>query len=112
MRGQCSVCLEELFSSTTTSQPAKCGHYIHGKCLKELLKANIYKCPTCCKALVDLSEYYSSLEEEIASVQMPEEYRDLEVEILCNDCNLKCMAKFHIFGMKCTHCNSFNTKRA
>jgi RING finger/CHY zinc finger protein 1 len=52
-----------------------------------MLKAGVYKCPVCCKALINLSRYYADLEEEIAQVQMPEEYREMQVNIHCNDCN-------------------------
>lgn len=34
----------------------------------------------------------------------------LQVPILCNDCNVRSEAFFHIFGHKCCHCNSYNTR--
>lgn len=88
MRSKCPICLEELFSSTKQCQAAKCGHYIHSVCLSEMLKANLYKCPQCCKALVNMQSAYQRLNEEISLVPMPEEYRDLVVQIHCNECNL------------------------
>lgn len=33
-----------------------------------------------------------------------------QVLILCNDCNTNGRAFFHIFGHKCGHCNSYNTR--
>lgn len=35
----------------------------------------------------------------------------LQVSILCNDCNTTSNAPFHIFGLKCSNCDSYNTRR-
>ncbi|KAL6564248.1 hypothetical protein OROMI_015698 [Orobanche minor] len=45
----------------------------------------------------------------IDATAMPEEYRR-EVQILCNDCNNRSTASFHIIGHKCRHCSSYNTR--
>ena len=33
-----------------------------------------------------------------------------QVLILCNDCSSTSRVKFHIFGHKCSNCNSYNTR--
>ena len=35
----------------------------------------------------------------------------LQVSILCNDCNNTSNVRYHILGHKCSHCNSYNTRR-
>ena len=35
---------------------------------------------------------------------------DLQVWILCNDCNDTTEVYFHIIGQKCCHCQSYNTR--
>jgi RING finger/CHY zinc finger protein 1 len=42
---------------------------------------------------------------------MPDEYKDLKINVLCNDCNKKSEVLFHVVGSKCTHCRSYNTSR-
>ena len=42
---------------------------------------------------------------------MPPEYRDMVVTILCNDCNKRSTARFHVVGHKCGECGSYNTRR-
>ena len=33
-----------------------------------------------------------------------------QVLVLCNDCSSTSRVKFHIFGHKCSNCNSYNTR--
>ncbi|KAG6435165.1 hypothetical protein SASPL_100034 [Salvia splendens] len=68
-----------------------------------------YRCPICSKSVFNMSNSWERLDEEIAATAMPEEYR-YEVENLCNDCNHTSKTFFHIFGHKCQHCNSYNTR--
>lgn len=42
---------------------------------------------------------------------MPAEYRNVQVDVLCNDCGEKCTdLKFHFYGVKCVKCGSYNTR--
>ena len=107
---KCPVCLELLFNSTDAFTVTKCGHSIHQKCFQKQLSKGLYQCPVCKKSLVDLSEHWNKLAEEIALVQMPEEYRDQDVSIHCNDCLETSTVKFHVLGMRCV-CGSFNTTK-
>lgn len=105
----CPVCQDDLFTSITQVSSMQCGHYIHKECLLELLNTS-YKCPVCCKSVCDTNLLNNHIEEEIIRTPMPEEY-NYDVKILCNDCQVECMAKFHIFGFKCSNCSGYNTKR-
>ena len=42
---------------------------------------------------------------------MPEEFRDLTVNILCKDCQAKNEVRLHFYGLKCAACGSYNTTR-
>ena len=60
----------------------------------------------------------ASIDAEIALTPMPEEYANVKVKVLCNDCHEESMVKFHIFGHKCSSekddgvvCGSYNTRR-
>jgi RING finger/CHY zinc finger protein 1 len=108
-RNNCPVCLEDLFTSRESSVPLPCSHVVHAKCQKEMLKNRLYKCPVCSKAIVELDN--ELMDEEIRNTQMPEEYRNLRVKILCNECSAKTTVPFHIFGLKCGDCGSYNTVR-
>ena len=98
-------------------------------------------CPICMKSYGDMHPTWSRLDQEIASTPMPAEYaswqvtpaascaeahtlpvdRDLaadsqgwfvgQVDVLCNDCLIPGRVSFHIFGLKCPHCQSYNTRR-
>ena len=43
---------------------------------------------------------------------MPEEYRDMKVNILCNECLARSEVNFHFYGMKCGECGGYNTSRS
>ena len=105
----CPICLEYLFTSTKVTSTMKCGHIIHTKCFDEMIKNKNYKCPSCNKLIVELDDEY--LDEVVNSVQMPDEFKDLKVKILCNECQEKSEIQFHFYGLKCGKCGSYNTVR-
>ena len=39
---------------------------------------------------------------------MPDEYKNLDINIFCNDCEKKSKIKFHFYPI-CTECKSYNT---
>ncbi len=46
-----------------------------------------------------MTRYWKLLESEVAEVQMPEEYRDMKVWILCKDCHKVSEIRHeHVFG--------------
>ncbi|XP_057460401.1 E3 ubiquitin-protein ligase MIEL1-like [Actinidia eriantha] len=109
MKHHCSICYEILFDSVQRTTIMKCGHTMHYNCFQEMINQNQYRCPICSKSVLDMSRTWKRLEEEIEATAMPEEYH-YDVPILCNDCNNTSRAFFHIFGHKCSHCNSYNTR--
>ena len=108
--GRCTICLEDLQTSTKSLHFLKCNHTLHFECFSEYIKTN-YKCPLCSKSMVDMSFYFSNLELQIQQTPLPEEYQNKFVDIICNDCDKISNTKFHFIGLKCTICSSFNTKQ-
>jgi RING finger and CHY zinc finger domain-containing protein 1 len=107
----CPICFDPLFDSTKPLQLMKCGHTIHSECFTELLSNNTLssiRCPICNKTTIDATNFFNYLENEINSTPLPDELK-YDVRILCNDCNLASITKFHIIGHKCIKCGSFNT---
>lgn len=107
----CAFCQEDMFTSVKLVQAVKCGHVFHTHCLIENLKQNNYKCPYCFKAMIDVSAMYKFMDHEIESVQMPDEYKDTVFDIFCNECENKSKCKFHVVGLKCGECGSYNTRK-
>ena len=71
-----------------------------------------YRCPLCMHSAFDMSRYWRQLDDEVAQTPMPSEYQNMTVDILCNDCNGRSTVQFHIVGMKCNICESYNTAQA
>ena len=61
--------------------------------------------------MVDMQEHWRQMDEMIAATPMPQEYRDFAVEILCADCHESSSCVFHVVGLKCGACGSYNTAR-
>ncbi|KAJ0520382.1 putative transcription factor C2H2 family [Helianthus annuus] len=110
MKNHCPICYEFLFDTIKASTIMVCGHAIHLDCSRELIRQDQYRCPICSKSLSSMSCTWQRLDQEIEATVMPEEYR-YEIHILCNDCHNTSKAFFHIFGHKCGHCKSYNTRR-
>ncbi|KAL5701432.1 RING-type E3 ubiquitin transferase [Ranunculus cassubicifolius] len=111
MQNECPVCYEYLFDSLKQSEVMKCGHTIHMECARQMIAHDKYACPLCSKSMYDMSANWRRLDEEIEATEMPEEYRDTKVWILCNDCITTSEVPFHIFGLKCSNCMSYNTRK-
>ncbi|XP_064626311.1 RING finger and CHY zinc finger domain-containing protein 1-like [Lineus longissimus] len=107
----CPVCLELLHTSRDRQTVLKCGHLIHSSCMTEMLKTWNYACPICSQSMVDMEEIWKSLDEEVQSTPMPEEYQNFNVQVLCRDCHQESRVLFHVIGMKCKECGSYNTCR-
>lgn len=106
----CPICMTDMFTSTSPITQMLCGHYIHTKCYYELLESS-YKCPVCSKSIVNTDHINKLIESEVQSMEMPQEYKDWKVKILCNDCHEESNVGFHIIGLKCEHCNGYNTRK-
>ncbi len=106
----CPICMDDLFTSITGVFQLKCSHYIHISCLNELLKTS-YKCPMCYGSIVVVDEYNKLIDAEVEAMEMPDEYKNMMVDILCNDCHTENSVKFHIVGLKCVDCGGYNTRK-
>jgi len=115
MKQNCPVCMEYLFDSRRTAQSMRCGHFIHSDCYRDMLRSaggmSSVRCPVCSMSVAELDSVWQSLDEEVAATPMPEEYADMMVTVLCNDCHKQGDVKFHIVGLKCSHCGGYNTRQ-
>ena len=84
---------------------------MHTDCYYHYLNKNNIACPMCKKCVVDPLILEEHIDRQIEAMQMPEEYKDKEMVILCNDCLKKSTVKFHLLGGKCAFCRSYNTTR-
>ncbi|KAF9184327.1 hypothetical protein BGZ51_003397 [Haplosporangium sp. Z 767] len=105
----CPICGEYMFTSTSTVIFMPCGHCIHSRCHEDYIKTS-YQCPTCWKALGDMSAYYSKIDSLLAEQTMPAEYANIFSIVLCNDCEVKSEAPYHFLYHKCDECKGYNTK--
>ncbi|KAF6132521.1 ring finger and CHY zinc finger domain containing 1 [Phyllostomus discolor] len=110
-RQNCPICLEDIHTSRVVAHVLPCGHLLHRTCYEEMLKEG-YRCPLCMHSAVDMTRYWRQLDDEVAQTPMPSEYQNMTVDILCNDCNGRSTVQFHILGMKCNICESYNTAQA
>lgn len=111
LKANCAVCQEDLFTSRASPVVMPCGHYLHKRCYKDLLSSGHFACPLCGKSAANLESEYRILDAEIARTPMPEDLRDLKVNVLCKDCQAKSEVAFHFYGLKCAACGSYNTAR-
>ncbi|XP_075058240.1 RING finger and CHY zinc finger domain-containing protein 1 isoform X1 [Mixophyes fleayi] len=107
-RQDCPICLEDIHTSRVGARVLPCGHLLHSTCYEDMLKQG-YRCPLCMRSALDMSRYWQQLDEEVAQTPMPSEYQNMNVYILCNDCSARSTVPFHILGMKCESCKSYNT---
>lgn len=110
-RTNCAVCMEDIHTSRISSHIPPCGHMIHKPCFRMLVDRGYYACPTCNVAMFKMDSVWSKLDQELAETQMPTRYRNCYAKILCNDCQSKTVTIFHIIGLKCGACGSYNTAR-
>ncbi|CAD0081696.1 unnamed protein product [Aureobasidium vineae] len=68
----CPLCLDYLFSSSLPVVSLACGHYMHGRCYKDLMHVT-YRCPVCNKSAVNMELQWRKLDDEIRLQPMPED---------------------------------------
>ncbi|KAF8952782.1 hypothetical protein BGZ52_003900 [Haplosporangium bisporale] len=105
----CPICGEYMFTSTSTVIFMPCGHCIHSKCHEDYIKTS-YQCPTCWKALGNMSGFYAKIDSLLAEQTMPPEYANIFSNVLCNDCEVKSEAPYHFLYHRCNKCKGYNTK--
>ena len=85
-----------------------------------------YRCPVCNKSAVNMELQWRKLDDEIRLQPMPEdEFEDSAAAIAnpahrrvprkvfvgCNDCGGRGWSAFHWLGLKCPHCDGYNTSQ-
>ncbi|GFH12102.1 uncharacterized protein HaLaN_07730, partial [Haematococcus lacustris] len=114
MHHNCPVCFEYLFDSVKPISVMPCGHTIHQDCLRSLADHRSYVCPMCSKCYMNgdsKQQLWDKMDQEVRETLMPEEYRNYQVNILCNDCGNRNTTLFHVVGLKCSGCGGYNTRR-
>ncbi|KAI9219561.1 hypothetical protein BC828DRAFT_398798 [Blastocladiella britannica] len=101
LESDCPICGEYMFTSTTTVIFMPCGHCIHHKCYQEHIQTS-YTCPTCCKSLGNMTEYFLRIEAALRQHQMPPEYANHVSLLFCNDCEARSLATYHFMYHKCS----------
>lgn len=109
-RSNCPICLEDLFLSQKPTVFMPCGHPIHRECFNEYSK-RYYRCPICSKSILNTSALFRMIDEEVRCEVLPPELANKLVKIVCRDCRLKSQTKYHLAGLKCETCGSYNTAR-
>ncbi|RZF41385.1 hypothetical protein LSTR_LSTR000099 [Laodelphax striatellus] len=108
-RTACPICLEDIHTSRIPSHIPNCGHLMHRTCYRDLVQSGHFACPICQKSLLNMKGLWEHLDEEVTLSPMPQEYENYIVDILCKDCHEVSSIKFHVVGLKCTGCGSYNT---
>lgn len=106
----CPICNEYLFTSVSKVVFMKCGHLIHQACYDEMIKHS-YKCPVCKKTVVNAEIQFRILDQEIRQLPLPPPYNMWRCIISCNDCKGKSNCAYHVIGLKCKYCESYNTNQ-
>lgn len=103
--------MEDIHTSRARSHIPPCGHMIHRHCYEHLVKRGYYACPLCSMTMFNMDTVWDNLDAEVAQTQMPQRYRKCYARILCNDCHNTTLTRFHLLGLKCGQCGSYNTAR-
>ena len=114
LRQECPVCLENLFISTKSSIILNCNHSMHVDCYEIYIKSGSINCPLCRKSIImkEFEKIYNErLDAEIEATVIPIEITGNKIKISCNDCDSITELYFHPFGLKCSNCGCYNTKR-
>jgi len=110
-RSNCPVCQEDIHTSRIPSQIPPCNHLIHKNCFDEMLSNGHYACPVCGVSMINMNEIWKIYDQDIEDTPMPEDYYNLYAHIQCRDCSQSSLSIFHILGIKCVECGSYNTVR-
>lgn len=108
-KNNCAVCMEDIHTSRDSAHIPSCSHLLHSKCFKDMISQGMYTCPTCSKSMMDMEDVWQNVDREVADTPMPREYSNLFRAIICKDCNKSSTTAFHVVGMKCGGCGSYNT---
>ncbi|AGO13798.1 AaceriAGL073CBp [[Ashbya] aceris (nom. inval.)] len=110
-RAPCPICADDMFTSVRpVMYMSPCGHAIHKHCFAAHTRHS-YKCPHCRVSVLNMEARFRVLDRELADAPLPEPYALWRCDILCNDCGARSTCRFHILGLRCGHCASYNTRQ-
>lgn len=80
--GNCSICNEDIKEKLFVAYPP-CWHWIHSECRREYVLRGHFTCPICRKTYgdLDMTNHNAAMDRMIASVVMPEDYKDWQREV-------------------------------
>ncbi|SCU89476.1 LANO_0D05072g1_1 [Lachancea nothofagi CBS 11611] len=105
----CPICGDFMFTSVKpVVYMSPCGHAIHQHCFDEYTKHS-YKCPSCQVSILNMEAQFRVLDKEIEEQPLPVPYCDWICYVSCNDCKAKSTCRYHILGLRCGNCMSYNT---
>jgi len=110
LSGRCTICQDDLFSTTKPIVQLPCLHAIHQECIL-LHSKNDFRCPNCNKSIGDLTELWNRISQAVSEEFFPEPYCFWKSEIHCVDCLSKSIVKFHYRFHQCPSCGSYNTDK-
>ncbi|KAF0308457.1 RING finger and CHY zinc finger domain-containing protein 1 [Amphibalanus amphitrite] len=108
----CAVCLDDLHSSRAAVHVNRCGHSLHEACRQQMLQHGLFSCPLCNVSMLEMQPVWRELDKAVQQTAMPSQYRHLLASVLCRDCQATSVAPFHVVGLKCAQCGSYNTARS
>jgi hypothetical protein len=56
-----------------------------------------------------MSHYFKRIDKHLRNQKLPPEYKGYQSKVFCNDCQERCVTKFHFLYHKCKGCGSYNT---
>ncbi|AMD22275.1 HGL065Cp [Eremothecium sinecaudum] len=105
----CPICSEFMFTSVKpVVYMSPCGHAIHQHCFNEHTRHS-YKCPECQVTVLNMEAQFRVMDKEVEELPLPEPYCLWKCLIHCNDCGLRSTCSYHILGLRCANCYSYNT---
>ena len=104
----CPCCKEDESLSTKALIILPCGHSLHNDCYAKQAETQ-YQCPICKKSMVNMNNFWLKLDDDLKTHTMPEEYKDWQSYVYCNDCEKKSWTTYHFMYHKCDSCNGYNT---
>ena len=111
-KNDCCICLESIFLSRESTITLPCGHIIHGDCYASSLRQNRFTCPLCRKTMLMGDMLQMMIAEYDRIISTLEYDRNVNTQIICNDCDFKGEVMFHPLGLKCGGCGGYNTLNA
>ncbi len=108
-KNDCCICLESIFLSRERTITLPCGHIIHSDCYASSLKQNRFSCPLCRKTMLTGDMLKMMIAEYDRIISTLEYDRNVNTQIICNDCDYKGEVMFHPLGLKCGGCGGYNT---